>query len=281
MYPGLLVLVPAAIGLRGNIFGAFGNRISTTIHAGTFRLSARRDTILGQNILASMVLTVAASLMLALAAKGLAVATGIQDSIPAFDLATISIVGGVLGSIVVLGPHPRRHRRSRALRLGPRQRVGAVGRRARRRAHAAGALLRDVPDRHHVDARDRHRGGRRSRGGARRWLALAPRRASAHRARVDADPGDGRLRERRCGSGTRSKLPGLRQVPRAPRARARSPFDRAAPSAECSPAGSRPRCSSVLRRRPPRRTERRGATSGCSSCSPFPSMSSTESARSS
>ena len=102
-YPGLLILVPAAIGLRGNIFGAFGNRISTTIHAGTFRLSARRDTILGQNILASMVLTVGASFMLALAAKGLAVATGIQKSIPSLDLATISIVGGVLGSIVVLG----------------------------------------------------------------------------------------------------------------------------------------------------------------------------------
>ena len=52
------MLVPAAIGLRGNIFGTFGNRVSTTIHAGTFRLSGRRDTILGQNILASMVLTV-------------------------------------------------------------------------------------------------------------------------------------------------------------------------------------------------------------------------------
>jgi mgtE-like transporter len=102
-YPGLLVLVPAAIGLRGNIFGAFGNRISTTIHAGTFRLSARRDTVLGQNILAAMVLTMSASFALALAAKGLAVATGQRDSIPAFDLTTISIVGGVLGSIVVLG----------------------------------------------------------------------------------------------------------------------------------------------------------------------------------
>jgi mgtE-like transporter len=101
-YPGLLVLVPAAIGLRGNIFGAFGNRISTTIHAGTFRLSARRDTALGQNILASMVLTVGASLLLALAAKGLAVATGEQHSIATFDLTTVSIVGGVLGSIVVL-----------------------------------------------------------------------------------------------------------------------------------------------------------------------------------
>ena len=102
-YPGLLILVPAAIGLRGNIFGAFGNRISTTIHAGTFRLSARRDTVLGQNIFASMVLTVGASLVLALVAKGLAVATGTQDSIAALDLTTISIVGGVLGSIVVLG----------------------------------------------------------------------------------------------------------------------------------------------------------------------------------
>jgi mgtE-like transporter len=102
-YPGLLVLVPAAIGLRGNIFGAFGNRISTTIHAGTFRLSARRDTVLGQNILAAMVLTVGASFALALAAKGLAVATGQQHTIPTFDLTTISIVGGVLGSIVVLG----------------------------------------------------------------------------------------------------------------------------------------------------------------------------------
>jgi mgtE-like transporter len=102
-YPGLLVLVPAAIGLRGNIFGAFGNRISTTIHAGTFRLSARRETVLGQNILASMVLTVGASLILALAAKGAAVSLGIQHSIPTFDLTTISIIGGVMGSIVVLG----------------------------------------------------------------------------------------------------------------------------------------------------------------------------------
>src|SRR4051794_36832999 len=54
--PGLLVLVPAAIGLRGNIFGAFGNRISTSIHAGGFRLAVRRDTVLGQNVLAAAIL---------------------------------------------------------------------------------------------------------------------------------------------------------------------------------------------------------------------------------
>jgi mgtE-like transporter len=100
-YPGLIVLVPAAIGLRGNIFGAFGNRMSTSIHAGTFSLSARRDTILGQNILASMILTVAASLLLAVAAKGLAVAT-LPDSIGTFDFTTVSIIGGGIGSIIVL-----------------------------------------------------------------------------------------------------------------------------------------------------------------------------------
>ena len=37
--PGLLVLIPAAIGMRGNIFGALGSRLGTAIHTGTFSLS--------------------------------------------------------------------------------------------------------------------------------------------------------------------------------------------------------------------------------------------------
>jgi mgtE-like transporter len=101
-YPGLLVLVPAAIGLRGNIFGAFGNRISTTIHAGTFTLSARAETVLGQNVLAVGILTLAMSAALAIVAKGVAVALGLADTIGVLDLALISVVGGVLASVIVL-----------------------------------------------------------------------------------------------------------------------------------------------------------------------------------
>jgi mgtE-like transporter len=100
--PGLLVLVPAAIGLRGNIFGAFGNRISTTIHAGTFRLTARRESVLGQNVLAASILTLAMSVILALLAKTIAVALGVSNTISLGDLAVISVIGGALGSIVVL-----------------------------------------------------------------------------------------------------------------------------------------------------------------------------------
>jgi mgtE-like transporter len=101
-YPGLLVLVPAAIGLRGNIFGAFGNRISTSIHAGSFRWSMRGEAVLGQNVLASMLLTMAMSLALAVVAKTLAVGMGLADSIDLLSMSTVSIAGGVLGSIVVL-----------------------------------------------------------------------------------------------------------------------------------------------------------------------------------
>jgi mgtE-like transporter len=101
-YPGLLVLVPAAIGLRGNIFGAFGNRISTSIHAGTLRWSLRREAVLGQNVLASMLLTMGISLALAVVAKVVAVGMGLAGSIDLLSMATVSIVGGVIGSIVVL-----------------------------------------------------------------------------------------------------------------------------------------------------------------------------------
>jgi mgtE-like transporter len=88
--------------MRGNIFGSFGNRVSTTIHAGTFTLSARRDTVLGQNVLAAGILTLGMSLVAAAIVKVVAVGLGLEGTIGVLDLSTIAIVGGVLGSVVVL-----------------------------------------------------------------------------------------------------------------------------------------------------------------------------------
>src|SRR5262249_61907253 len=62
--PGLLVLVPAAIGMRGNVFGALGSRLGTLIHSGNFVLSRRRDTEVGQNLGAAMALSLSISLVL-------------------------------------------------------------------------------------------------------------------------------------------------------------------------------------------------------------------------
>ena len=100
--PGLLVLVPAAIGMRGNIFGALGSRLGTAIHTGTFSLSRRRDSIVGQNVLASVTLTLVVSVALAFLAKGVAVAFGLKSSITVSDYVVVSVIGGVLSSVVVL-----------------------------------------------------------------------------------------------------------------------------------------------------------------------------------
>ena len=100
--PGLLVLVPAAIGMRGNIFGALGSRLGTAIHAGTYRLSRRTDTLVGQNLVASLALSLSISLVLAVLAKAIAVGFNLQNSISIADFVVISVIGAILSSVVVL-----------------------------------------------------------------------------------------------------------------------------------------------------------------------------------
>ena len=101
-YPGLLVLVPAAIGLRGNVFGSLGNRVSTSIHAGDLQLRLRRNTVLGQNVLAAGALTLGMSLILVLLAALVSVGLGLGSTIGFADLSLVSVGGGALASIPVL-----------------------------------------------------------------------------------------------------------------------------------------------------------------------------------
>lgn len=100
-YSPMLIMVPAAIGLRGNVFSTLGNRLSTAIHTGTFRVSFRRDSVLGQNLIASFSLTLLMSVVLAGVAKVLGVALGAEQDISFLELAMVSSLGGILGSIIV------------------------------------------------------------------------------------------------------------------------------------------------------------------------------------
>lgn len=100
--PGLLLLVPAAIALPGKIFGALGSRLGTAIHTGTFRLSLRSSSVVGQNVWASLVLTLLSSLVLALLASAMASNLGVENAIGVADYVVISVVGGMLASMFVL-----------------------------------------------------------------------------------------------------------------------------------------------------------------------------------
>jgi mgtE-like transporter len=97
----MLILVPPAIGLRGNVFSTLGNRLSTAIHTGAFRLSFKRDSVLAQNLLASFTLTFLMSVLLAAIAMVLATALGVAKHVSFLELSMISVVGGLLGSAVV------------------------------------------------------------------------------------------------------------------------------------------------------------------------------------
>ncbi len=101
--PGLLILVPAAVGMRGNVFGALGSRLGTAVHAGTFRLSPRIDTEVGQNLASSVALSMALAFLLAVIAKGFAEAFGVHQSISVGDFVVVSVIGGVIPIVVVMG----------------------------------------------------------------------------------------------------------------------------------------------------------------------------------
>ena len=100
--PGLMLLVPAAVGMRGNVFGALGSRLGTAAHAGTFRLSRRRETLVGQNLEAAVLLSMALALILAVAAKGLATAFGVHHAISIADFVVVSVIGGLTPILVVM-----------------------------------------------------------------------------------------------------------------------------------------------------------------------------------
>jgi mgtE-like transporter len=99
--PGLLVLIPAAVGMRGTIFGAIGARLGTASAAGTFEPTLDRDGLLYRNVEVAIVTTFSSSLWLAVLAKVASAAFG-DPSISIWSLVTISVVGGVLGSVVIL-----------------------------------------------------------------------------------------------------------------------------------------------------------------------------------
>jgi mgtE-like transporter len=101
-FPGLLVLIPAAVGMKGTIFGAIGARLGTANAAGLLTIDLQRGGVLRQNVDVAILTTFSSSLWLALLAR-LATAAFGQASISLADLVVISVVGGALGSALILG----------------------------------------------------------------------------------------------------------------------------------------------------------------------------------
>ena len=186
--PGLIVLIPAAVGMRGTIFGAIGARLGTATAAGLFEPTLRRNGLLYRNVEVAVLTTFTSSLWLAVLAKMAGAAFG-QPSISALE--PRDHLGGRRGPRV--GRHPARDRRPvRALvppRMGPRLGLDADGDGPRRHGHAADALPRLAAPRVRDGGRRRLRAVRRRRPVLRLPL-LHVRRPGRPPDRAGDDPGD-------------------------------------------------------------------------------------------
>jgi len=98
---GLMILIPPAIGMRGNIFGALGSRLGTAMHIGTFELSLKKGSLLRQNFEASILLTVIMSFLMGVMASGIAALLGVEAE-PMEVFVFISVVGGVLAGLALV-----------------------------------------------------------------------------------------------------------------------------------------------------------------------------------
>ncbi|MFA4819752.1 MAG: magnesium transporter [Candidatus Aenigmatarchaeota archaeon] len=101
LLPGLIVLIPGAMSMRGNIFGALGSRLSTALHMGRIDKFTFKSKYIRNNIYSSITLTIFTSIALGFIARALLLMFGVQSA-GVLELVLISFIGGVLSGIILL-----------------------------------------------------------------------------------------------------------------------------------------------------------------------------------
>jgi mgtE-like transporter len=101
-FPGLLMLIPAAIGVRGAIFGALTARLGTGMLTGQFTPEVRRDSFLGRQLITAGYLSIATSLLIAVVAWLTSAVLGLP-TISALELVAVSLVSAIISSAVMAG----------------------------------------------------------------------------------------------------------------------------------------------------------------------------------
>ena len=99
MLPALIVLIPPAIGMRGNIFASLGSRLGTSLHTGQLSPDFK-GKILKDNVNSSFILTILMSIYLGIIAAFTAHFLGMDVNI--IDMILISLLAGVLSAFFML-----------------------------------------------------------------------------------------------------------------------------------------------------------------------------------
>ena len=100
-FPGLLVVIPGAIGMRGNIFGSFASRLSTNLHIGLISPEFEFSDDLNYNIFSSFVLTLVLSIFLGIVAKIFCILLH-YPSMELIDFILICTIAGIISNLIML-----------------------------------------------------------------------------------------------------------------------------------------------------------------------------------
>lgn len=102
LIPGLMVLLPSIIHIRGSIAGVFASRLSSAMHLGEFSIDFEEGSVLGDNIRASFVITILIALVIGIFSYMASRIFG-YPVISILDLVLISVVTGIIAGAVVTG----------------------------------------------------------------------------------------------------------------------------------------------------------------------------------
>ncbi len=97
--PGLLVVIPAIIAIRGNISTAFGSRLGSAYHLGLIDAQNLWNEELWQNVVASLLLSFFVSLLIGILAYFTSLWMGVTPDV--VKLITIVLLAGVISALIL------------------------------------------------------------------------------------------------------------------------------------------------------------------------------------
>lgn len=100
LIPGLIVVIPAMLDMRGNIYGALGSRLSTGLHQGLIEPRYQKNKNFTNALLASLINSVAVSILLSIFAWIILTSLTIEV-ISIFELTLITLLSGLISGLIL------------------------------------------------------------------------------------------------------------------------------------------------------------------------------------
>ncbi len=101
LLPGLLILVPASISMRGNIFASLGSRLGTALHLGSIEEMNLGDKLIKHNIYSTIYITSFMAIFLGIVSKITSAIFHIR-AISSIEFISIAFLSGIISGVIML-----------------------------------------------------------------------------------------------------------------------------------------------------------------------------------